>query len=75
MLLVPEFLQLRPAQAYDAFSYYYDNRKETAKDIIENETEPHGCRGLMMRIKLYSDGSIETLFSGCFLINLLPLTA
>jgi len=35
-----EFPQLRPAQVHDAFSYYYDNRKEIEKDVNENEMEP-----------------------------------
>lgn len=33
--------RLKPAQVHDAFSYYYDNRKEIEKDIAENEAEPH----------------------------------
>jgi len=36
-----EFPQLKPAQVHDAFSYYYDNRKEIEKDMAENEMEPH----------------------------------
>ena len=36
-----EFPQLKPSQVHDAFSYYYDNRKEIEKDIAENEMEPH----------------------------------
>jgi uncharacterized protein (DUF433 family) len=36
-----EFPQLKPAQVHDAFSYYYDNRKEIEKDMVENEMEPH----------------------------------
>ena len=36
-----EFPQLKPAQVHDAFSYYYDNRKEIEKDMTENEMEPH----------------------------------
>lgn len=39
--IMREFPQLKPAQVHDAFSYYYDNRKEIEKDITENETEPH----------------------------------
>ena len=39
--IMREFSQLKPAQVHDAFSYYYDNRKEIEKDIAENETEPH----------------------------------
>ena len=39
--IMREFPQLKPAQVHDAFSYYYDNRKEIEKDIAENETEPH----------------------------------
>lgn len=38
--IMREFPQLKPAQVHDAFSYYYDNRKEIEKDIDENETEP-----------------------------------
>jgi uncharacterized protein (DUF433 family) len=36
-----EFPQLKPAQVHDAFSYYYDNRKEIEKDMTENVMEPH----------------------------------
>jgi uncharacterized protein (DUF433 family) len=36
-----EFPQLKPAQVHDAFSYYYDNRKEIEKNMAENEMEPH----------------------------------
>ena len=36
-----EFPHLKPAQVHDAFSYYYDNRKEIEKDMTENEMEPH----------------------------------
>ncbi len=39
--IMREFPQLRPAQVHDAFSYYYDNRKEIEKDLAENEAEPH----------------------------------
>jgi type III restriction enzyme len=39
--IMREFPQLKPAQVHDAFSYYYDNRKEVEKDITENEMEPH----------------------------------
>jgi type III restriction enzyme len=39
--IMREFPQLKPSQVHDAFSYYYDNRKEIEKDIIENETEAH----------------------------------
>jgi len=35
--ILREFPQLNPAQIYDAFSYYYDNKEEIEKDIIENE--------------------------------------
>ncbi len=37
--IMREFRQLKPAQVHDAFSYYYDNRKEIEKDIAENGTE------------------------------------
>jgi uncharacterized protein (DUF433 family) len=36
-----EFPHLKPAQVHDAFSYYYDNRKEIEKDMAENEMAPH----------------------------------
>ena len=36
-----EFPQLKPAQVHDAFSYYYDNRKEIEKDMAENEMAHH----------------------------------
>jgi len=36
-----EFPQLKPAQVHDAFSYYYDNRKEIEKDMAENEMAQH----------------------------------
>ena len=39
--IMREFPQLKPAQVHDAFSYYYDNRKEIEKDIAENEMKPH----------------------------------
>lgn len=37
------FPHLTPAQVYDAFSYYYDNKKEIEHDIVENE-EGHNKR-------------------------------
>lgn len=33
------FPHLTPAQVYDAFSYYYDNKTEIEKDIAENEED------------------------------------
>ncbi len=38
--VVREFPRLKPAQVHDAFSYYYDNRKEIEKDMAENVMEP-----------------------------------
>jgi uncharacterized protein (DUF433 family) len=38
-----EFPQLKPAQVHDAFSYYYDNRKEIEKDMAENEMAHHAA--------------------------------
>jgi len=38
--IMQEFPQLKPAQVHDAFSYYYDNRKEIEKDIADNDEEP-----------------------------------
>ena len=38
--IMREFSQLKPAQVHDAFSYYYDNRKEIEKDIADNDMEP-----------------------------------
>ncbi len=37
--IMKEFPQLTPSQIHDAFSYYYDNREEIEKDIIDNEKE------------------------------------
>jgi len=37
--IMREFPQLTPAQIHDAFSYYYDNREEIEKDILDNENE------------------------------------
>ena len=40
-VIMREFPQLKPSQVHDAFSYYYDNRKEIENDIAENKAEPH----------------------------------
>jgi uncharacterized protein (DUF433 family) len=37
--IIREFPQLSPSQVHDAFSYYYDNRKEIEGDIAENEAD------------------------------------
>jgi len=37
--IIREFPQLTPSQIHDAFSYYYDNKKEIEKDIADNENE------------------------------------
>ena len=37
--IIREFPHLTPSQIHDAFSYYYDNRKEIEEDIVENENE------------------------------------
>ena len=37
--IIREFPQLTPSQVHYAFSYYYDNKDEIEKDIIENENE------------------------------------
>jgi len=47
--LMREFPQLRPAQVHDVFSYYYDNRKEIEKDMLENETEPRAVAGMEVK--------------------------
>ena len=44
--IIREFPQLTPSQIHDAFSYYYDNRKEIEEDIVENENEAHLREGV-----------------------------